>query len=275
MIKWGFIGCGNLSQAIINGALKKKLFKPSSVLISNRTILKSKNFNRKTKVRIAKNNRVLIQDSDIIFVATKPLEIIEVLKELKDSELKNKIVISLAGGVGAEILKKYCRHSRSLMRVMANTPVSIQKGFFGIFPIKANSRDKRKIFDFFAALGSPIFVRDDFEVNAITAGSASGVGFVFSFMEEFEKWFCKMGFPARQAREAAVNTFLGAAELASAQFETPLSELREQVTSKKGTTYAGLRALKQKKVGPGLKSGLDAAFKRSNQIAKSLRQNQK
>lgn len=275
MTKWGFIGCGNLSQAIISGALKKRLIKPNSILITNRTLSKSKIFSKKTKVRIADNNRILIKNSDIIFIGTKPLEVIAVLEELESSEIKNKMIISLAAGVDSQTLKNYCNKARSIIRVMANTPVTIQKGFFGILPIKSNASDKRKVFDFFSNLGHPIFVKNDFEINAITAGSASGVGFVFNFMEEYEKWFRQKGLSSSQSRHAAIVTFLGAAELAFVQSSVPLSELRARVTSKKGTTEAGLKAIKAHGVGTGLKSGLDAAFRRSNALAKSLRQNHK
>lgn len=275
MTTWGFLGCGNLSQAIILGALKKKVFSSQSVLISNRTYLKSKKFRQKTKVRIAKNNTELIRLSDIIFVGTKPQDIEQVLSDLKRSNLKNKIIISLAAGVDSSILKKSCSQSRSLFRVMGNTPVTIQKGFFGILPVKQFSSDKNKIFSFFEKLGQPIIVKNDFEINVITAGSGSGVGFVFSFMEEFEAWFKKMGLRSSHARLGAVETFLGAAELARSNANIPISELREKVTSKKGTTLAGLIRLKKEKVGPRLRSGLAASFNRSSEIAKSLRQKQK
>jgi pyrroline-5-carboxylate reductase len=275
MTNWGFIGCGNLSQAIILGALKEKLFKPKSVFVSNRTASKSKIFSKKTKVQVAPSNKDLIQKCNIIFVGTKPFDIIEVLTELGQSQIKNKIIVSLAAGVESFVLKKYCSQARSVIRVMANTPVSIQSGFFGVLPVKSQASDLRMILNFLNHLGGSIIVKNDSEINTITAGSASGVGFIFSFMEEFEKWFRKRGLDSKQSRSATVLTFLGASELAKNHLESPLSELRDRVTSKKGTTYEGLKALQRNRVGPGLRSGLDASFKRANELAKSLRQNQK
>ena len=275
MTKWGFIGCGSLSQALINGALKKKLIKPHSIFITNRTLSKSKSFSQKTKVKIAKDNQFLIENSDIIFIGTKPNDIIQILEQLKASEIKNKIVISLAEGVEGATLKKFCNKARAIIRVMANTPVTIQEGFFGVLCVKSNRSDKKKVLGFLANMGHPVLVKNDFQINVITAGVASGGGFVFSFMEEYEKWFRKKGLSPAQSREATVLTFLGTAALAKSEAKTSLADLRMKVTSKKGTTFAGLKALQQRRVGAGLKSGLDAAFKRSGEIAKSLRQSQK
>jgi pyrroline-5-carboxylate reductase len=275
MTTWGFIGCGNLAQAIVVGAIENQLFKPQNVLITNRTLSKSKAFSRRVKVRIAKSNAELIENAQVIVVGTKPLEILPVLEELRNSNLSQKIVISLAAGVDGQTLQLYCGKARSVIRVMANTPVVIQQGFFGIQSVKTVPKDKALIFRFFNQLGQAILVNDDVEMNSVTAGVASGVGFVFFFMEQFESWFVSKGLSRSQARLASVKTFLGASELARFKSDLEISKLRDLVTSKKGTTLAGLIALKRGKVGPGLRSGLEAAFKRSSELAKSLRQKRK
>jgi pyrroline-5-carboxylate reductase len=219
---------------------------------------------------VAKNNKELISASEIIFIGIKPFEIVPVLKELSIENLENKIIISLAAGVGEKILKKYLGNAQSVYRVMANLSATIQSGIYGIFEVKPNSRDKKIIEDFFSSLGEVVFVKKDEEINVITAGSASGIGFVFSFMEEFQSWFEKKGFSRSAARKLTVETFLGASKLAKFQKDINLSSLRELVTSKKGTTQAGLDVFKKLKLQPSLRSGLEASFKRGEQIAKDL-----
>ncbi len=266
----GFLGCGNLAQALVLGSISKKLFSPQQVLISTRTSATSQKFSKQTGVIVAKNNRELILASEIIFIGIKPLEIIPALKELSKENLENKIIVSLAAGVNEKILRKYLGKAQSVYRVMANLSATIQSGIFGIYEVKSNPKDKKIITDFFSNLGEVIFVKKDEEINIVTAGSASGIGFVFSFMEEFQNWFERKGLSESAARKLAVETFFGASKLAKFKTEIPLSKLRESVTSKKGTTQAGLDVFKKGKVHAGLKSGLDAAFKRGQIIAKDL-----
>ena len=272
---WGFIGCGNLAQSLILGALEQKILDPRSILITNRTVKKSKAFGAKTGVGVAASNDELVQKSDVIFLGTKPLEIHPVLEEVSRHDLSHKIIVCLASGVGAPLLKKYFGRSRSVFRVMANTPATIQKGLFGIYPIWAKPEDTQQIFDLFSELGEIVSLKNDKEVDMITVGSASGVGFIFSFMEEFETWLVKKGLDPKLARTAVVETFLGASELAKIKTDQTLSSLREVVTSQKGTTFAGLKAFRAAGVPTGLRSGLDSALKRCQEIAKSLIQKQK
>src|ERR1700677_538460 len=100
----GFLGCGNLAQALVLGSIEKKLFSPSQVLISTKTSKTSQKFSKLTGVLVAKDNKELIQSSEIIFIGTKPYEIIPVLEELSKEKLENKIIISLAAGVGEKLL---------------------------------------------------------------------------------------------------------------------------------------------------------------------------
>jgi pyrroline-5-carboxylate reductase len=266
----GFLGCGHLAQALVLGSIEKKLFAPSQVLISTRTSTTSQKFSKATGVVVAKNNRELILSSEIIFIGIKPFEILPALKELSKENLENKIIISLAAGVGEKVLKKYLGKAQSIYRVMANLGATVQTGVFGIYEVKPNLKDKKIITDFFSSLGEVVFVKKDDEINIITAGSASGIGFVFSFMEEFQNWFEKKGLDRSSARKLTVETFLGASKLAKFSSDMSLSKLRESVTSKKGTTQAGLDAFKKLKVQASLRSGLESAFKRAQLIAKDL-----
>jgi pyrroline-5-carboxylate reductase len=281
--KWGFIGCGHLAQALIQGALAKNLLSPSQIAAIDHDPKKLKDFARRIEglnltqsgsaetLTIAASIGQLVDCCDVILIATKPQDILQPLKELGVHAGENKIIVSLAAGVNGTLLEKFLVKPRVIARVMANTAATIQKGVFGIHFVRNGDEDAdAKITDFFGALGQVILVNEDGDIDVVTSGSASGIGFVFSFMEEFEKFFLRKGFDAEDARTMVIETFSGAAEFAKARPEVTLSTLREQVTSKKGTTAAGLTAMKKAGVQTGLKSGLDAAYKRSREIAKSL-----
>jgi pyrroline-5-carboxylate reductase len=265
---WGFLGCGNLAQALITGLIKKKILKPSQIWISDRDKKKIQNFRARTGVEVGKDNLDVIDHCKVILIATKPLDIIPVLKEISTNQ-KKKIVVSLAAGVSSKTLIKFCSKD-SLFRVMANTPAMVQKGAFGIFPVNAGPKEKAHIFNAFGKMGLVIPLKNDRGVNVITSASASGVGFVFLLMEEFQKWIRRKGLSPKDAKKLTLETFLGSALLAQERSELDLSALRKAVTSKKGTTLAGIKAMQKQKVGAGLKSGLDEAFNRSIEIAREL-----
>jgi pyrroline-5-carboxylate reductase len=272
---WGFIGCGNLAQAIIRGALKTGALSSLQVLATNRTVGKLKKFKDETHINTCESNEELLQKSDVIVLATKPQDIGVVLDEISSLITDQHLIVSLAAGVPADMLERRLNKARAVFRVMANTPAMIQKGLFGVYMIKGDSGDSQEISNPFEKIGVVIPLKNDKEINAMTAGAASGTGFVLQFMEDFEKWFMKKGFSRVQAREAAVETFLGTASLAHQRQDQSLQELREGVTSKKGTTLAGLMSMKKAKVSAGIQKGLDAAYERSLGIAKDLRPKRK
>jgi len=266
----GFLGCGTLSRALIVGALEKKIFKPSQILISTRTLNSRRQFCSETGVNSAANNGELIRNSEIIFLGVKPSEMVSILRQLSEEHLEEKIIISLAAGVGERMLMKNLKSARGVFRVMANLGATIQAGVFGVFSIKANPSDEKKIKGFFSKLGEIVVVRNDQGIDTITAGSASGVGFVLSFMEDFQGWLEKRGLSRDVARRVTIETFLGAAKLAQFRSDLSFSTLKKSVSSKKGTTQAGLDIFKKEKISASLKSGLDEAFKRAQEISKDL-----
>ncbi len=270
--QWGFVGCGNMAQSIITGILIKKLFIPTELAATDISEEKLINFSNATGISKFNDNISLVKNSEVIVLATKPQDILTVLGEIRPFISNRHTLISIAAGVSSQTLLKYFHVSKNIFRIMPNTPALIQKGVFGIYQIKGDASECRVVEKVFATLGLIVKLKSDKEINAVTAGSASGVGFVLLFMEEFEKWFLKKGFTKAQSRQIVVETFKGTAELALSRSEISLKQLREAVTSKKGTTHAGLTAMKNSKISPSLQSGLEAAFERGEEIAKSLRQ---
>ncbi|MDZ4678769.1 MAG: pyrroline-5-carboxylate reductase [Oligoflexia bacterium] len=273
--RWGFVGCGNLAQAIIGGALKTDSLLATQVSATNRSQSKLKKFANATSINICVDNQKLLMKSDVIVLATKPQDLCSVLEEIAPFITSKHIVISLAAGVTANVLKKHLSSAKAIFRVMANTPAVIQKGLYGIYRVKGKDEDFKTVSRVFEKIGTIVTLKNDKEINAMTAGAASGTGFVLQFMQDFEKWFVKKGYPRSIARKVAVETFLGTSSLAQQRQEQSLEELRDAVTSKKGTTFAGLTSMKKSKVSPGIQKALQASYSRSFDIAKNLRPNRK
>lgn len=277
-MNWGFVGCGNLAQAVISGAVKLGALTPFNVIACDVDREKLKKYSKEVAFTIADDIRSVVEKAEIIVLAMKPQDIVPVLKALGNADFaagtENKAIVSLAAGVSSKLLLRHLKAYGGVTRVMANTPALVQRGLFGIFPAKKKQEHDLEILRIFSTLGEVVPLKNDEQVNALTSGSASGVGFVFSFIEVFENWCIKKGFTPAEARKIAVETFLGTALLAKQRGES-LAQLREAVTSKKGTTLAGLIAMKKAKVDAGLKSGLDAGYSRAVEITKDLLRGEK
>jgi pyrroline-5-carboxylate reductase len=278
---WGFIGCGNLSQAIIRGSLSKKILQSRQIGASNRSQDKLKKFSSKYKIKNFKNDyEKLLVFSEVVVLGVKPQDLSSVLINIAPFITTKHIIFSLAAGFPAKILLEQLKNPQAILRVMTNLPASIQKGSFAVRMAKGSDHHLKSAVDFFGALGFSFPVKEknknsDQTIDIVTAGMASGTGMIYFLMEAFSDWFVKKGFSKTLAREVITEVFLGTAELAKQNPEISLSELRKAVTSKKGTTLAGLKAMKSFKIHQALHKSLDLALNRAVDISKSLRQKRK
>jgi pyrroline-5-carboxylate reductase len=273
--QWGFIGCGHLSQALIMGLIQHSILGPSQISATNRSQSKLKKFSHTFKIKALTSNIELVKSTQVIILSVKPQDMIEVMQAIAPHIHSRHIVISLAAGVGSEVLNQFLPQAGAILRVMTNLPASIQEGVFGVSLVKGRKSDLIWGVKFFSKLGEAIAVRDDAAINSLTAGIGSGTGFVFYFMKIFSDWFFQKGFSKKQSRMLAVEAFYGTSALARNQNHLELDQLLKSVVSKNGTTFAGLKAMSVKKIAPTLKFSLEAANKRASQIAKSLRQKAK
>jgi pyrroline-5-carboxylate reductase len=272
-LNWGFIGCGNLAQAIVTGGLSTGVLKASRVYVTNRSQDKLRAFAKRQKIKALADNLDLVQRSQIVVIGTKPQDIGNVFQEIAPHLTKKHVVVSLAAGVPMTMLKKHLPGAGALVRVMANTPATIQRGVYGIYQGSGTKSQTRSTFKLFSEIGTAVEVKSDEGIDGILATAASGSGFVFLFMEIFETWLVKRGFAKDLARRIAVESFAGTSELARQRATESLQTLRGAVTSKKGTTLAGLKAMSKGGIKSTIEKGLGAAVRRGLEISRTLEKN--
>jgi pyrroline-5-carboxylate reductase len=115
------------------------------------------------------------------------------------------------------------------------------------------------------AVGETVWIEQEEQINAVTAVSGSGPAYVFYFLEAMQAAAIELGLSAEQGKQLALATFAGATELA-AQSNQTLAQLRENVTSKGGTTYAALTSMQNNQVAPFIVQALHAAAKRGEEL---------
>jgi len=215
-----------------------------------------------------------IEHSQIIVLAVKPQQIFDVARQLR-SWVDGKIVLSIAAGIRLTDVAKQLGMKCTLVRAMPNLPALIGNGITGLtyysFPPKSVlSQEKiRTIESITNAVGVSVWVKDENEMNAVTAVSGSGPAYVFLFMEALEQAAAELKLPKNIAHELVLQTFIGASRLA-AQSADPLAALRERVTSKGGTTEAALASMARDQVREAIVRAVKAACERARQLGAEL-----
>ena len=246
--KVGFIGAGNMATALIKGVISSGLYSPDMINAYDNDPEKLKSIYKTYSVIGMKSNSDLVKACNIIILAVKPQVMNTVLEEIKGKVTRDHIVISIAAGIKIETMLSFLGNDVPVIRVMPNTPALIQRGVSAVAAGKAATPDQMNIaIEILRAVGIA-FTVDEAMMDAVTAVSGSGPGFVFKLMECFVEATEKQGFDKETAIKMVIQTFLGASLLAESS-ELSLSELRKMVTSPGGTTQAGLEFLDTNKLG--------------------------
>lgn len=270
-LKIGFIGAGNMTQALVKGMVESKEFRPDHIIVSNRTPGKLLKLSEQFQVQTRTHNQEVINDSDIVILAIKPQDFTAALEGVTHLFNENQIVISLAAGISMDALEKIIPAGR-LVRLMPNTPSLIGRGIIGYM-----SMDKEEDYvsslmqDLFGALGSVIRTENEDQFDALMISCSSGTGFLFELMMYWQDWIEERGFSPEVSKQMTIETFLGASMLAAQSTGIELEELQARVASKKGVTAAGLNSMRELELERGLRISFEKAAMRSQEISKATK----
>jgi pyrroline-5-carboxylate reductase len=269
-MKITFLGGGNMASALIGGLLNTG-FPASDIAVIEIGAESRGRLEHKFGVRCHAEVNASALTCDVLLLAVKPQQMREACAGLQDF-LSQQLVISIAAGLRLVDLSRWLGGYGKLVRAMPNTPAMIGAGVTGLFALPGVSEAERLGSErVLQAVGSTLWVTDEAQIDAVTAISGSGPAYLFLFIEALEQAAAALGFDARQARQLAIETALGAAKLA-AQSDEAVSVLRERVTSKGGTTEAALRIMEDQGVKKGIVAGALAANARSSELGALLGQ---
>ncbi len=264
----GFLGAGNMAEALIKGIMAAGLYKSKDVFISDIKPDRLDYLAKQYGVKKAADNPALAKKIDTLVLSVKPQNMTDALQSIKDTLRPDVLVISIAAGIKVAKISAVLG-DRPIVRVMPNTPALISEGASALF---ANDKAKpvlEKAQRIFAAVGRAVVVDDEGLIDAVTAVSGSGPAYYFLVMEEMIKAAAELGLPLDVARGLVLQTAKGAALLASEADKTGQSpaELRHKVTSPGGTTEAALKVLAEGKFGPLLVAAIKRACERSRELS--------
>ncbi|WMD19903.1 pyrroline-5-carboxylate reductase [Achromobacter seleniivolatilans] len=260
-----FVGGGNMASAIIDGLLGQGRELADFLVIEpyapTRDALTARGLTCLASVSAD------IADAALCVLATKPQVLQEACGQIQQHLPANATVVSIAAGVELASLSAWLGGHTRIVRAMPNTPAKVGLGMTGLYATPACGPEQREQVDaLFAAVGERIWTENEAMIDAVTAVTGSGPGYVFHFMAALEKGALELGFSAADARRLAVSAFRGAAGLAASE-DVPLTELQNRVTSKGGTTYAALSHMQDAGVAVAITQAVHKAEQRARELS--------
>lgn len=263
----GFVGAGNMCQALVEGWLAKSLIAAPNLYVSNRTPGKVKKLTEQWKIIGCATNEEVVDASNVVVLAVKPQDLVAAVEPIASTFRADQIVISLAAGFPLSRLKKLLPQCPHIARVMANTPARIMKGTFGYCTLGGNLIVDRFMERMFKPLGFTMRLDEGEPFEAFTVATSSGVGFIYEMMIYWQEWLEERGIDPALAQQMTIQTFVGASELALQSLPLSLEELQAKVTSKKGVTAAGLESLRELEMERLLRYSFEKAAIRDRELS--------
>lgn len=243
MAKIGFIGMGNMGQAIMKGLLG--VYDPQEILFTSAHQEKMEKVTEETGVPHVSGNRECAEQVKYLVIAVKPQMLPGVFKEIKDVVTKDHVVISIAAGYSIQDFKDGLGEDVRIVRSMPNTPAMVGEGMTGVcFDSACFSEEEQETLNrFFQSFGKMERVEERL-MDVVGSASGCSPAYVYMFIEALADGCVKYGMPRQSAYKMAAQAVLGSAKMV---LETGLhpGQLKDMVCSPGGTTIEGVAALEE------------------------------
>jgi pyrroline-5-carboxylate reductase len=278
MKKLGFIGGGNMAEALAHGLILHKVFKPADLVVSDVAPERRRKLARRLKVVTTADNAEVVRAAPAVILAVKPQTIDEVMAELS-GELskpssqaagKGKLFISIAAGVTIDRLTRGLGKRARVIRVMPKAPAMVGHGMAAIVRARgASAGDEAYALRIFRAVGDAVALKDEKLLDIVTALSGSGPAYVYLFAKAMSDAAVSEGLPSELALRMALKTIRGAEHLMR-ESGRELGDLIRAVASPGGTTEAALRRFAEHGFSDIVAAALHAASDRSRELGRGV-----
>jgi pyrroline-5-carboxylate reductase len=262
-----FIGGGNMAAALIGGLTKRGLAS-ERVVVADPSQDQLDRLVRDYGVKTAADNVSAVKGAEVVILAVKPQLLRGVALNLAPHLAETPpLLISIAAGIPHAALARWFGPKIPVIRTMPNRPALNGFGATGLFAPPGVGAANRALAEMImAAVSATVWVEHESQMDTVTALSGSGPAYFFLFMEALEAAAHERGLPNDVAHQLTLETAFGAAQMAR-QSTDSLATLREQVTSKGGTTAAALEVLNAAGLRAIVAHAVAAADRRSAELA--------
>ncbi|MBP2673459.1 MAG: proC [Deltaproteobacteria bacterium] len=266
MMELGFIGAGNMGEAMIRGVITAKLYPADRVVVFDAAPGRSETLRHRFGVSVASSVEGLLASADTVVVAVKPQVLPSVLGAIPRGAAKGKTFISIVAGVKAAVFEKALGEDAKVVRTMPNTPAQVGMGSTGVyFPESVDPGTRERVRAVFSSFGEVAEVPREELLDVVTALSGSGPAYAFLFLEAMADGAVRAGMGRVEAYRLAAATLEGAARMVRETGKHP-AELKDMVMSPGGTTAAGVEALERGAFRATVMDAVLSAWKRCREL---------
>lgn len=240
----GFIGCGNMGCAMLDGILSSGLYPPDQITASAHTKATLHRLRETYGIHVTPDNAEVVKHSDIVILAVKPSLYEAIISAIRDVADGKTLFISIAAGVSHARLNDYFGRPVKIVRAMPNTPAQVLSAMSALTPNEyVTKEDLETVLSIFESFGRAELVPESL-MDAVVGVSGSSPAYVYLFLEAMADAAVLDGMPRAQAYTFAAQAVYGAAKMVLETGKHP-GELKDAVCSPGGTTIAAVARLEE------------------------------
>lgn len=261
----GFIGCGNMAQAMLAGILNQGLYAKEEIIVSRRSEEALAQIQKKFGVLTTTDNIEVAKKADILILAVKPFQFAALIPTMAEYIKEDALVISIAAGQTIANIEELFGKTIKLVRTMPNTPALVLEGATGMcFNRQVTEEEQKKAVRLFESFGMVEVVSEPM-IDTVIGVSGSSPAYVFLFIEAMADAAVADGMPRAQAYRMAAQSVLGSAKMVLETGKHP-GELKDMVCSPAGTTIEAVRVLEEKGFRSAVIEGQKACVRKAKEL---------
>lgn len=249
-----------------NSFLRYKIVTKENLLLVEKNTDRQKSLSAMDIGKVVTTDDKSISDCNIVILAVKPQDFKELAQSLRSVIDHNCVILSIMAGTEIAFIQTQLSHPY-IVRAMPNLPVEISMGMTAFSSSEQLSHDKILLVEnLLSTTGRTLYLKDEQQLNAVTALSGSGPAYFFYFMKHLIEAGVKMGLDEHVSSILAKQTMLGAFHLINNGQKT-LDEYITSVASKGGTTEAALKTFNENNMGETIEAALINAERRAKELS--------
>lgn len=264
-MKVGFIGCGNMSKALINGIISSKVLASSDILASDVYLEGLKKAESELDINITSDNKELASKTKYVVLAVKPQFYVDTINEIKGVINSDTVIITIAPGKTIKELESVFSKDVKIVRTMPNTPAMVGAGMTALCKNeKVTDEEFNFVLEMFKSCGLAEVVNEKL-LAAVTATSGSSPAYVFMMIEAMADAAVLGGLPRDKAYIFAAQALYGSAKMYLDTKKHP-GELKDMVCSPGGTTIEAVRTLEETGFRSSIIEAMMACIEKTNRM---------
>jgi pyrroline-5-carboxylate reductase len=260
------LGAGKAGEALVAGLLSSGWAKPADIVATARHEERIDELSKRYGIEGTLDNVAAVKGAQVVVIAVKPQDIEALLGDVGAALDSSQTVLSIAAAIPTELIERHVGDGVPVVRAMPNAPVTVHEGMAGVTGgAHATEEHVALAEEVLGSVGRSVRV-DEAHMDAVTAVSGSGPAYFALLAESMIEAGILLGLSREVSTDLVVQTMLGTAKLLRDEKMHPV-ELREMVTSPGGTTISAIRELEQAGVRAAFLNAIQAAMKRSRELA--------